>query len=133
MDGKNECWQVQVGAHPLLIPNIKGRSQSLGASSTEMEGGSKDPIIPSMTGNISDGETAPEICCRPSSMTSANISDGNKCSHPACMKAVIKHILGGQRLRRREQAYPTSMYRRPAPREWSATTPHSESISSSHW
>ena len=37
-----ECRQVQVGIHPLLIPNVKGRSQSLGAKSTEMEGGSKD-------------------------------------------------------------------------------------------
>ena len=116
-----------MGAHPLLIPNVKGRSQSLGARSTEMEGGSKDPVIPSMTGHISDRETTPEIRCRPSSMTSANISDGNKRSHPACMKAVIKHILGGRGLGIREPAYPTSMYRCSAPLEWSAFKPHSES------
>ena len=67
-----------MGAHPLLIPNVKGQSQSLEARSTEMEGGSKDPVIPSMTVNIFDGETAPEIRSRPSSMISANISDGNK-------------------------------------------------------
>ena len=35
----------KLGAHPLLIPNAKVRSQSLGARSTEMEGGSKDPVI----------------------------------------------------------------------------------------
>ena len=85
-----------MGANPLLIPNVMGRSQSLGARSTGIEGGSKDPTIPSMAGNISDGETAPELRGRPSSMTSANISDGNKRSHPACMKAVIKQILGGR-------------------------------------
>ena len=88
--------QVQVGVYPHLIPNVKGQSQSLGVRSTEMEGGSKDPVVPSMIGHISDAETTPEICCRPGSMTSFNISDGNKHSHPACMKAVIKHILGGQ-------------------------------------
>ena len=36
--------RFKVGAHPLLIPNVKGRRQSLGARSTEMEGGSKDPF-----------------------------------------------------------------------------------------
>ena len=41
----SECWQVQVGAHPLLIPNVKGLSQSLGARSTEMGGGSKDLLM----------------------------------------------------------------------------------------
>ena len=87
-----------MGAHPLLIPNVKGQSHSLGAISTEMEDGSKDPIIPSMVGHISDGDTASEIRCTPSSMKSTNIGDGNKRSHPACMKAVIKHILGGRRL-----------------------------------
>ena len=46
---------------------------------------------------ISDGETAPEIGCRPSSMTSANISDGNKRSHPLGMNAVIMHLLDGRR------------------------------------
>ena len=65
-----------------------------------MEDGRKDPVKPSMTGHISDGETTPEIRCRPSSMTNANICDGNKRSHPARMKAVIKHILGGRRLGR---------------------------------
>ena len=35
--------RFMVGAYPLLIPNAKGQSQSLGARSTEMEGGSKDP------------------------------------------------------------------------------------------
>ena len=54
-------------------------------------------IIPGMYGLISDGETAPEIRCRPSSMTSANISDGNKRSHPAGMNAVIMHLLDGRR------------------------------------
>ena len=88
----------QVGAHPLLILNIKGRSQSLGVRSIEMEGGSKDLVIPSMAGLISDGENAPKIRCRPSSMTSANISDGNKRSQPACMNAVIKHTPDGRRL-----------------------------------
>ena len=117
-----------MGAHPLLIPNVKGRSQCLGARSTEMEGGSKDPVIPSMTWNISDGETAPEIRCRPSSMTSANIRDGNKRSHPAYMKAVIKHTLDGRRLGIRDPPHPTSMYRCPAPLDWSAITPRSESI-----
>ena len=37
--------RLKVGAHPLLIPNAKGRSQSLGARSIEIEGGSKDPVI----------------------------------------------------------------------------------------
>ena len=37
--------RLKVGAHPLLIPNAKGRSQSLGARSNEMDGGSKDPVI----------------------------------------------------------------------------------------
>ena len=50
-----------------------------------------------MSGHISDGETAPEIRCSPSSMTSANISDGNKRSHPAGMNAVIMHLLDGRR------------------------------------
>ena len=50
-----------------------------------------------MHGLISDVETAPEIRCRPSSMTSANISDGNKHSHPAGMNAVIMHLLDGRR------------------------------------
>ena len=87
-----------------------------------------DPGIPSMAGLISDGETAPEIRCRPSSMTSANISDGNKRSQPACMNAVIKHTQDGRRLGRRDPPHPTTLYRRPAPREWSAITPHSEFI-----
>ena len=50
-----------------------------------------------MHGLISDRENAPEIRCRPSSMTSANISDGNKRSHPAGMNAVIMHLLDGRR------------------------------------
>ena len=50
-----------------------------------------------MTGIISIGKTAPDIRCRPSSMTSANISDGNKRSHPAGMNAVIMHLLDGRR------------------------------------
>ena len=50
-----------------------------------------------MNGLISDGETAPEICCRHSSMTSANISNGNKRSHPAGMNTVIMHLLDGRR------------------------------------
>ena len=54
-----------------------------------MEGGSKDTVIPSMAGLTSDGVNAPEIRCRPSSMTSVNISDGNKRSQPASMNAVI--------------------------------------------
>ena len=37
--------RLKVGAHPLLIPNAKGRSWSPGARSIEMEGGSKDPVI----------------------------------------------------------------------------------------
>ena len=53
---------------------------------------------------ISDGETAPEIHCRPSSLTSANISDGNKRSHPASMNAVIMHLLDGWRPQMRESA-----------------------------
>ena len=62
-----------------------------------MEGGSRIHVIPGMHGLISDGETAPEIRCRPTSMTSANISDGNKCSHPAGMNSVIIHLLDGRR------------------------------------
>ena len=50
-----------------------------------------------MGGLISDGETAPEIRCRPRSMTSANISDDNKRSHPAGMNAVMMHLLDGRR------------------------------------
>ena len=128
--GKREVndGRKQVGAHPLLIPNIKGRSQSLGARSNEMEGGSKDPVIPSMAGLISDAENAREIRCRPSSMTSANLCDGNKRSQPACMNAVIKHTPDGRRLGRRDPPHPATLYRRPAPREWSAITPHSEFI-----
>ena len=49
-----------------------------------------------MRGLISDGETVPEIRCRPSSMMSANISDGNKRTHPPGMNAVIMLILNGQ-------------------------------------
>ena len=75
--------RYKVGAHPLLIPNVRGQSQSLGVKSIEMEGGSKDPSIPNMGGLISDGETAPGIRCIPSSMMSANICNGNKSSHPA--------------------------------------------------
>ena len=54
-------------------------------------------VIPGMHGLISDGETAPKIRCRPTSMTSANISDGNKRSHPAGMNTVIMHLLDGRR------------------------------------
>ena len=50
-----------------------------------------------MAGIISIGEIAPDIPCRPSSMTSANISDSNKRSHPAGMNAVIMHLLDGRR------------------------------------
>ena len=50
-----------------------------------------------MSGLKSDGESAPKIRYGPSSMTSANISDGNKCSHPAGMNAVIMHLLDGRR------------------------------------
>ena len=81
-----------------------------------------------MAGHISNGENAPEIRCRPSSMTRANISDGNKRSQPACMNAVIKHTLDGRRLRIRDPLHPTTMYQRPAHLEWSAITPHLESI-----
>ena len=112
---------IKVDTYPLLIPNVKGRSQSLGARSNEMEGGSKDPVIPSVTGHMSDEETAPEIRCRPSSMTSANISDGNKRSHHVYINAVITHNLDGRRLNIRDPLHPTSMYQRPAPLEWSAT------------
>ena len=54
-------------------------------------------VIPGIHGLISDRENAPEIRCRPSSMTSANISDGNKRSHPAGINAVIIHLLDGRR------------------------------------
>ena len=54
-------------------------------------------VIPGMHGNISDGENASEIRCRPSSMTSANLSDGNKHSHPIGMNAIIMHLLNGRR------------------------------------
>ena len=50
-----------------------------------------------MGGLISDGETAPETRCRPSSMMSTNISDGNKRSHPAGINAVIMHLLDSRR------------------------------------
>ena len=50
-----------------------------------------------MGGLISDGETAPEIRCGLSTMTSANISDSNKLSHPAGMNTVIMHLLDSQR------------------------------------
>ena len=50
-----------------------------------------------MHGLTSDGETAPEIRCRPSSMMSANISDGNKYTHPVGMNAVIMHLLDSRR------------------------------------
>ena len=49
-----------------------------------------------MSGLISDGETAPEIRCRPSSMTSANISDGNKRTHHGGMYDIIMHRLDGR-------------------------------------
>ena len=39
-----------MGAHPLLIPNVRGRSQSLGGTSTEMEAGLKDLLIPIWVG-----------------------------------------------------------------------------------
>ena len=61
-------------------------------------------VIPGMHGLISDGENAPDIRCRPSSMTNANISDGNKRSHPAGMNAVIMHLLDGRRPQIRESA-----------------------------
>ena len=53
----------KVGAHPLLILNAKGQSHSLGARSTEMQGGLKDSVIPSMTGiwHLSNGENIHEI------------------------------------------------------------------------
>ena len=57
-----------------------------------------------MSGLISDAETAPEIRSRPSSMTSANISDGNKRSHPAGMNAVIMHLLDGRQAQIRGSA-----------------------------
>ena len=44
--GRVNDGMIKVGAHPLLIPNAKGPSQSLGARIYEMEGGSKDPVIP---------------------------------------------------------------------------------------
>ena len=72
-----------------------------------------------MAGHISDGETAPEIPCRPRSMTSAIISEGNKRSHPVCMNTVIKHILDGRRLGKETRYIRTPMYRHPAPLEWS--------------
>ena len=52
-----------------------------------------------MQGLPSDKETAPEIHCRHSSMTIANISDGKKRSQPAGMNAVIMHLLDGRRPR----------------------------------
>ena len=54
-------------------------------------------FIPSMHGLISDREIAPEIRCRPSSMMSPNISDGNMRSHPAGMNAVSIHLQDGRR------------------------------------
>ena len=36
---------LKVGAHPLLIPNAKGRSQSLGVRSNDMECGLNDLLI----------------------------------------------------------------------------------------
>ena len=90
--------RLKVGAHPLLIPNAMWRSQSQGARSNGMEDGTKDPVIPSIIGHISDRESAPEIRCGPRSITSVNISDGNKHSHPACKNAVIKNILDGRQL-----------------------------------
>ena len=78
--------RFMVSTHPLLIPNAKGRSQSLGVRSIEIEGGLKDLPIPSMGELISDGETVTKIHCRPSSITRANIMDGNErltpCRHP---------------------------------------------------
>ena len=84
-------------AHPLLIPNAKGRSQSVGARCTEMEGGSKDPCHTWYAWAHIRWENIPEIRCRPSSMTSGNISDGNKRSHPTGMNAIIMHLLDGRR------------------------------------
>ena len=55
----------KVGAHPLLILNVKGRSQSLGAGSTEMEGGSKDPVIPIWQGTYPTGRTHPRSVADP--------------------------------------------------------------------
>ena len=57
-----------------------------------------------MGGLTSDGETSPEIRCRPSSMTSDNISDSNQCSHPAGINAVIMHLLDGRRSQNRGSA-----------------------------
>ena len=50
-------------------------------------------------GLISDSEIIPAICARPRSMTSANISDGNKRSdwNPVGMNAIIMYLLDGQR------------------------------------
>ena len=42
--------RFMVGAYPLLIPNAKGQSQSLGVQSNEMEGSLKAPTIASMGG-----------------------------------------------------------------------------------
>ena len=50
-----------------------------------------------MAGIIFIRETASDISCRPSSMMSANISDGNLHSHPAGMNAVIIDLLDGRR------------------------------------
>ena len=58
-----------------------------------------------MNGLILDVETATEIRCRPSStMSTSNISDGNKRSHHAGMNAFIKHLLDGRRPQMRGSA-----------------------------
>ena len=50
-----------------------------------------------MGGLRSDRENAPKNHYRPSSMTGTNISDGNKCSHPAGMNTVFMHLLDSRR------------------------------------
>ena len=54
-------------------------------------------VIPGMYGLKSDGETEPEIHCRPSSMMSVNISDGNQHAHSAGMNAVMMYFLDSWR------------------------------------
>ena len=93
-----------MGAHPLLIPNVKGRSQSLGTRSTVMEGGSKDPCYTWYAwAYIRQGESTrdPLQNCF---MTSANISDVNKRSYPAGINANIIYLLDGRRPQIRRSA-----------------------------
>ena len=63
--GRVNDGRLKVGAHPLLIPNATGRSQSLGARSIEIEGGLKDPVIHVWQGTYPTGRLHPKSAADP--------------------------------------------------------------------